>query len=115
MCVDLGQCIMDNDISDLHRLDEIRPIDTAILNLLKEIHPHLMSNSAIALNLEYNRVYCARRAKLLHDRGLLQRERAGDYEGHREYGDSIPYYQLSEDLVDYLENRKNSLAFVGDP
>ena len=48
------------------------------------------------------------RAKLLHDRGLLQRERAGDYEGHREYGDSIPYYQLSEDLVDYLENRKTA-------
>lgn len=56
-----------------NRVPWLNPVDMAIVQLLSPPKPLKLTPANIALNIEYNRGYVAKRCKVLVDRGLLER------------------------------------------
>ena len=76
-----------------NRVPWMKPVDTAILNLLSPPKPLELTPSNIAINIDYDSGYVAKRCKDLEARGLLK---SADRDGYPAYSVT----SLGEDLSD---------------
>ena len=75
------------------RVAWMRPVDTAILELLYSVPTLQLSAGNIATNIDYERNYVNKRCRKLADEGLLNREELGD-----------PYYDITSEGVAVVDN-----------
>lgn len=75
------------------RVEWMRPVDTAILELLSSISTLQLTAGNIATNIDYERNYVNKRCRKLTDEGLLNREDIGD-----------PYYDITPEGIAVVNN-----------